>query len=127
MYVCDFICGNFSQLFSQEVPSDSNLGIVECVVKFDIKSRMDLDGSGRTEVLNEIVEFKQRSPRSVIRWVTNNLLYRAPPCFRCNVKPLVPAKFAVISTMHAWWVMACALYVLSISKACVPAVRTLIG
>jgi hypothetical protein len=33
---------------------------------------------------------------SVIEWVTNILLSRAPPCFGRHVKPLVPAAFAVV-------------------------------
>jgi hypothetical protein len=43
-----------------------------------------------------IAEAKQRW--SVIGWVTENLLSRAPPCFGRHVKPLVPAAFAVVST-----------------------------
>jgi hypothetical protein len=34
----------------------------------------------------------------VIGWVTNSLLSQAPPCFGRNVKQLVPAAFAVVST-----------------------------
>jgi hypothetical protein len=35
---------------------------------------------------------------SVIGCLTKNLLSWAPPCFGRNVKPLVPAAFAVVST-----------------------------
>ncbi|RVE43327.1 hypothetical protein evm_012031 [Chilo suppressalis] len=45
-----------------------------------------------------IVEVKQLSQWSVIGWVTENLLSRAPPCFGRHVKPLVPAASAVVST-----------------------------
>ncbi|RVE41034.1 hypothetical protein evm_014315 [Chilo suppressalis] len=45
-----------------------------------------------------IVEVKQLSQWSVIRWVTKNLLSRAPPCFGRHVKPLVPAASAFVST-----------------------------
>jgi hypothetical protein len=44
----------------------------------------------------KIAEVKLRFP--VIRWVTKNLLSRAPPCFGRHVNPLVPAAFAVVST-----------------------------
>jgi hypothetical protein len=43
-----------------------------------------------------IVEAKQRW--SVIRWLTKNLLSRAPSCFERHVKPLLPAAFVVVST-----------------------------
>jgi hypothetical protein len=42
------------------------------------------------------VEVKQRW--SVMRWVTENLLFRAPPRFGRHVKPLVPAAYTVVST-----------------------------
>jgi hypothetical protein len=42
-----------------------------------------------------ITEVKQH--RSVIGWVTKNLLSGAPPCFERHVNALVPAAFAVIS------------------------------
>jgi hypothetical protein len=35
---------------------------------------------------------------SVIGWVTKNLSSRAAPCFGRQVKPLVTAEFAVVST-----------------------------
>jgi hypothetical protein len=41
-------------------------------------------------------EVKQRG--SLIEWVTKNLLSQALPCFGRNIKPLVPAAFAVVST-----------------------------
>jgi hypothetical protein len=53
---------------------------------------------------------------SVIRWVTKNLLSRAPPCFGRHVKPLVP-RFGL------WPVVPME----SIRKACAPALGTLIG
>jgi hypothetical protein len=67
-----------------------------------------------------IVETKQRSQRSLIGWVTKNLLSRAPPCYGRHVKPLVPAEFAVVSTHYSfkkdwrkasifkkWWKICC--------------------
>jgi hypothetical protein len=42
-----------------------------------------------------IVQVKQRW--SVMRWVTKNLLSRAPPCFGRHVKPLVLAAFVLVS------------------------------
>jgi hypothetical protein len=38
---------------------------------------------------------------SFIGWVTKNLIYQAPPCFRRHVK-LVPAVFAVVTTNPHW-------------------------
>jgi hypothetical protein len=43
-----------------------------------------------------IVEVKQRW--SVIGWMTKNVIYRVPPCFRKHFKPLIPAAFAVANT-----------------------------
>jgi hypothetical protein len=73
-----------------------------------------------------------RKATLVIGWVTKILLYWAPPCFGRHVKPLVPAVFAVVSTHQlartgpAWWVKALS-YLLSIRKACAPAVGKLIS
>jgi hypothetical protein len=33
-----------------------------------------------------------------MRWVTKNLISRAPPCFGRPIKPLVPVAFVVVST-----------------------------
>jgi hypothetical protein len=49
------------------------------------------------------VRFGMRSRKlskrwSVIGWVTEFLLSRAPSCFGRYVKPLVPAVFAIVST-----------------------------
>jgi hypothetical protein len=57
-------------------------------------------------VRREILKAKERW--SVFRWVTKNLLSRAPPCFGRHVKPLVTAGFAVVSThpalgLHGLW------------------------
>jgi hypothetical protein len=38
---------------------------------------------------------------SVIGWVTKNLLSRASPCFGRQVKPLVPAAFAITNPLWA--------------------------
>jgi hypothetical protein len=46
--------------------------------------------------VNAIAKVMQRW--SDIGWVTNNLLSRAPQCFRKYVMPLVPIAFAVVST-----------------------------
>jgi hypothetical protein len=69
----------------------------------------------------------QRSQRSVIGWVTKNLLYRGPPRFREHVKPLVLAAFAVISThQSALGVVGYGQFSLFvIHKACALAVGTL--
>jgi hypothetical protein len=89
------------------------------------------DGLAVSELRRAIAEVKQCW--SVIGWVIKNLLSRVPPCFRRHVKPLVPTAFAVVSTHQSalgprgWWVMSRSPYVLSIRKACVPAVGTLIG
>jgi hypothetical protein len=48
----------------------------------------------RSRKLSNVSTFQ----RSVIGWVTKNLLSRAPPWFGRHVKPLVPAAFAVVST-----------------------------
>jgi hypothetical protein len=56
----------------------------------------ELDCSSVSALRHAIVEVKQR--RSVMRWVTKNLLSRAPPCFGRHLKPLVPAAFTVVST-----------------------------
>jgi hypothetical protein len=37
----------------------------------------------------------------VIKWVTKNLLSRAPPCFGRHVKSLVPPASVVISTQQS--------------------------
>jgi hypothetical protein len=50
----------------------------------------------RDQCFSACAEIKQ--DWSVIRWVTKNILSRAPPCFGRHVKPLVPAAFAVVST-----------------------------
>jgi hypothetical protein len=55
-----------------------------------------LDGLAVGALRRAIAEIKQRW--SVIRWVTKNLLSRAPLCFRRYFKPLVPTAFAVVST-----------------------------
>jgi hypothetical protein len=47
---------------------------------------------------HEIAEIKQR--RSVIGWVTKNVLSRAP-CLGRHVKPLVPTAFEVVSTQQS--------------------------
>jgi hypothetical protein len=54
----------------------------------------ELDGLAVSALRRAIGEVKQQ----IIGWVTKNLLYRAPVCFRRHVKPLVPAAFAVVST-----------------------------
>jgi hypothetical protein len=59
------------------------------------KTLEELDGTV-SALERAVAEVKQRW--SVIRWVTKNLLSRAPPCFGRHVKPLVPAAFAVVST-----------------------------
>jgi hypothetical protein len=41
---------------------------------------------------------KVKQLKSVIGWVTKNLLFRVPPCSGRHVKLLVPAAFAVGST-----------------------------
>jgi hypothetical protein len=44
--------------------------------------------------VSAIVKVKQCLQKSVIEWVTKNLLFRALPCFIRHVKPLVPAANA---------------------------------
>jgi hypothetical protein len=61
-----------------------------------ITHKEQLDGLAVSALRRAIVEGKQRW--SIIRWVTKNLLSRAPPFFGTHVKPLVPATFAVVST-----------------------------
>jgi hypothetical protein len=56
----------------------------------------ELDGPAVSALRRAIADVKQR--RSVIGWVTKNILSGAPPCFGKHVKPLVPAAFAVFST-----------------------------
>jgi hypothetical protein len=56
----------------------------------------ELDGPAVNALRRAITEVKQRW--SVMTWVTEKLLSRAPPCFGRHVKPLVPAAFAVVST-----------------------------
>jgi hypothetical protein len=46
----------------------------------------EFDSPAVSALRRTIAEVKQR--RSVIRWVTKNLLSRAPPCFGRHVKPL---------------------------------------
>jgi hypothetical protein len=72
------------------------------------KETEKLDGPAVSALWRAIAEVKQRW--SVIGWVTKNLLSRAPPCLGRQVKPLVPAAFAVVST-HQWLVMARSPYV----------------
>jgi hypothetical protein len=60
------------------------------------RAAVRLDGLAVSVLRRAIAEVKQR--RSVIEWVTKNLLSRAPPCFGRHVKPLFPAAFAVVST-----------------------------
>jgi hypothetical protein len=55
-----------------------------------------LYGPAVSALRRAIAEVKQR--RSVIGWVTKNLLSRAPPCFGRHVKPLVLVAFAVVNT-----------------------------
>jgi hypothetical protein len=55
-----------------------------------------VDGPVVSALRREIAEVKQHW--SIIGWVTNNLLSRAPPCFGRHVKLLIPAAFVVIST-----------------------------
>jgi hypothetical protein len=54
----------------------------------------ELDGAAVSELRRAIAEVKQR--RSVMRWVTKNLLNGTPPCFGRQV--LVLAAFAIFST-----------------------------
>jgi hypothetical protein len=49
---------------------------------------------------SRLMTMKQRW--SVMRWVSKNLLSRAPSCLGRHVKPLVPAAFAVVSTNPHW-------------------------
>jgi hypothetical protein len=46
--------------------------------------------------ISSIAEVKQRSQRSVVGWVTKNLLSRAPPCFGWHVNQLFPAAFVIV-------------------------------
>jgi hypothetical protein len=69
---------------------------------------------------------------SVIGWVTENLLSRAPPCFGKHDKPVVLAVFAVVCTHQSILELRGGLWPVlllgkSTRKACAPAVRTLIG
>jgi hypothetical protein len=61
-------------------------------IKFNIE---ELDGRGQC-ARRTIAEAKLHW--QVIRWVTKNLLSIAPPCYERDVKPLVPASFADVST-----------------------------
>ncbi|RVE39817.1 hypothetical protein evm_015533 [Chilo suppressalis] len=68
--------------------------------------------------------------RSVIGWVTKKLLSRAPPCFARQVRLLVPAGSAVVSTdasIRTGPRGGSNLPIPSIGKACALAVGTLIG
>jgi hypothetical protein len=56
----------------------------------------ELDGLTDSALQRAIAQVKQRW--SVVGWVNKHLLFRAPPCFGRQVKPLVPAAFAVVST-----------------------------
>jgi hypothetical protein len=56
----------------------------------------ELDGPAVSALRRVIAEVKQHW--SVIGWVTKNLVYQTPPCFRRHVKPLLPAALAVVST-----------------------------
>jgi hypothetical protein len=56
----------------------------------------ELDGPAVSALWRAIAEVKQRW--TVMVWVNKNLLFQAPPCFGSNVKPLVPAAFAVVCT-----------------------------
>jgi hypothetical protein len=47
-----------------------------------------IDGPAVSALRRAIAEVKQRW--SDIGWVAKNLLYRVPPCFGRQVKPLVP-------------------------------------
>jgi hypothetical protein len=55
-----------------------------------------LDGPAVIALWRAIAEVKQCW--SVMRWVTKNLLSRAPPCFGRHVKPLILAAFAIANT-----------------------------
>jgi hypothetical protein len=46
---------------------------------------------------------KLEQRRSVIGWVTKNLLSRASPCFGSHIKPLVPAVLAVVRPTNPHW------------------------
>jgi hypothetical protein len=56
----------------------------------------ELDGPVVSALRHAIAEVKQCW--SVIRWLTKNLLSRAPLCFGRHVKRLVQDAFAVVST-----------------------------
>jgi hypothetical protein len=67
-------------------------------------------------------------------WVTKTLSSRAPPWFGRQVKPLVPAAFAVVSTHQSalgprggLWPVLLVVNPLRLRKACASAVGTLIG
>jgi hypothetical protein len=62
--------------------------------------RIELDDPAASALRRVIAEVKQRC--SFMRWVTKNVLFRAPPCFGRHVKPLVPAAFAVVSIHQLW-------------------------
>jgi hypothetical protein len=61
-----------------------------------ITLKMTLWGRRFSALRRAIAEVKRRW--SVIRWVTKNILFRAPPCFGRHIKLLVPSAFAVVST-----------------------------
>jgi hypothetical protein len=56
----------------------------------------NLDGPAVSALRRAIAKVKQSW--SVVGWVTKNLLSLAPPFFERQVKQLVPAAFAVVST-----------------------------
>jgi hypothetical protein len=80
---------------------DFNIGRLYCDSKAIGRRRgaeeiaEELDDRAVSALWRAIAEVKQRS---VIGWVTKNLLFRAPLCFGRHVKPLVPEAYAVVST-----------------------------
>jgi hypothetical protein len=56
----------------------------------------EFDGPAVDALRRVIAVVKQRW--SVIGWVTKKLLSQSPPCLGRQVKPLIPAAFAVVST-----------------------------
>jgi hypothetical protein len=78
------------------VPTPLSVGKVRKKTKYMADNQVqELDGPA-VALRCAIAEVKQRW--SVIRWVAQILLSRAPPCLGRHVKPLVPAAFAVFST-----------------------------